>query len=66
MTKKLHIQGDFENDFVGLVIQYFGDVKKTGDDWIEFEVDYNENQINTIITNLPISVCKINLTLSQI
>jgi hypothetical protein len=66
MTRKLHIQGDFENDLVGLVIQYFGDVTKAGNDWVEFEVDYNENQINTIITNLPISACKINLTLSQI
>ena len=66
MTRKLHIQGDFENDLVGQVRQYFGDVTNAGDGWIEFEVDYNENQINTIITNLPISVCKINLTLSQI
>lgn len=67
MSNKLQISGDFENDFIWQLQPYFGDVIYAGEDFIQFEVDYCENdinEINNIINNLKVNRGQIALRLT--
>lgn len=67
MSKRLHISGTFENDFVTALSSKFGRVVKSGRNYVEFLVsdDMDKEQVSTLIKSIDVEHGKLDAKLRQ-